>query len=131
MVHILRLRDPDQWPVEKWDIASVYAKRRALMVEDPIHSSKITRLDLWLLDQPDLPVDVAGQIWVRMMLASSIIYEIEQDPEYKHQMLLVLREHFDEFRKLPEKWQERMRPYWLPWLDVLNREEREECCGTA
>ena len=35
-MNLLRLRDPEQWPVEVWDIHSVIAKRRALLT--PNHS---------------------------------------------------------------------------------------------
>jgi hypothetical protein len=125
MVNILRCRDIDYYPQEEWDLGEVLAKRRALMCEEPIISSNITRLDVWLLNHPGLTLEELGQIWVRAMLASSILYQLEKDPDQKHSMLLSLKEDFDEFRKLPEKWQENMRPYWLPWLNVLNVEEAQ------
>jgi hypothetical protein len=51
-------------------------------------------------------------------------------------MLLRLRDHYPEFCRLPERWQELFRPLWLEWVDVLNEEERElklreECYGSA
>ena len=138
MPFILRIRDIDYYPEEEWDLRSVLAKRRTLMCTEPIISSKITRLDLWLSEQPGLTLEEIGQIWMRMLIVSSIEYGLERDPEQKHSLLLIMREHFDAFRKLPEKWQEPIRPAWLPWFDVLDREEREwdelareECRGTA
>jgi hypothetical protein len=136
MVYIFRIRDIDYYPEEEWDLRSVLAKRRILMCDEPIISAKITRIDLWLSEQPDLTVEEIGQIWMRMLLVSSLQYELERDPEQRASILLAVREHFDEFRKLPEKWQQHMRPAWLPWFEALNREEREweelgECHGTA
>jgi hypothetical protein len=132
MVHILRLRDTDYYPQEEWDIGSVLAKRRALMCDIPIISTDITELDVWLLRQPDLPLEILGQIWMRTMLCLPIMYKQENDPEVRRSMLLSLRDSFEEFKLLPENWQEQMRPCWLPWLDVLRREERlEGCNGSA
>lgn len=132
MVHILRLRDTDYYPEEEWDLGSVLAKRRALMCDIPIISTDITELDVWLLRQPNLPLEVLGQIWVRTMVCLPIMYTQENDPETRRAMLLSLREHFEEFKLLPENWQEQMRPCWLPWFDVLKREERlGECNGSA
>ena len=128
---ILRLKDIDYYPETEWTIGDVMAKRRVLLCDEPITSDKITRLDLWLARQPKLPLEVVGQVWSRMMLVSSMLYEMEKDPEQKHSLLLALREHFDEFKELPEKWQENMRPSWLGWLDTLRREELEACRGTA
>jgi hypothetical protein len=135
---ILRLKDIDYYPETEWTIGDVMAKRRVLMCEEPIISRKITRLDLWLSDRPEVTLEEIDQIWIRMLLVSSIQYELEQDPEQRGTILLAVREHFEEFRRLPEKWQARMRPGWLPWFEVLNREEREweelameECSGRA
>jgi hypothetical protein len=125
MAMIFRLRDVDHYPQEEWDIGSVLAKRRALMIEEPIISSKITRLDLWLLDQPDLTLQEAGEIWTRTMIVSLMLYQLEKDRGQRRSILLSLREHFEEFKNLPEKWQENMRLFWLPWLNVLNGEESE------
>jgi hypothetical protein len=51
-------------------------------------------------------------------------------------MLLRLREHYREFRQLPERIQEVLRPLWLEWVEVLKEEERElelreSCYGSA
>jgi hypothetical protein len=131
MPYILRLRNTDYYPQEEWDLGSVLAKRRALLCDIPIISSDITELDLWLLRQPDLPLEILGQIWVLTMVCLPIMYKQENDPEVRRSMLLSLREGFEEFKLLPENWQEHMRPCWLPWLDVLNSEEMEECRGSA
>jgi hypothetical protein len=129
MVYIIRLRDTDYYPEEQWDIGSVLAKRRALLCDIPIISSDITELDLWLLRQPNLPLEILVQIWMRTMLCLPIMYKQETDPERRRSMLLSLRQSFEEFNLLPENWQEQMRPCWLPWLDVLNSEERREGCN--
>src|SRR5262249_60489901 len=104
-----RIRDIDYYPQSEWDLGSVLAKRRALMCNEPIISSAITRLDLWLCDQPELTLQEIEDIWTRMMIVSSLMYELEKDSEQRHTILVAVREHFDEFKKLPEKWQERVR----------------------
>jgi hypothetical protein len=132
MVHILRLRDTDYYPEEEWDLGSVLAKRRALLCDTPIISTDITELDLWLLRQPNLPIEILGMIWVRTMVCMPILYTQETDPEVRRATLLSLRDHFEQFKLWPEKWQEQLRPCWLPWFDVLKREERlEGCNGSA
>jgi hypothetical protein len=50
---VIRLRDIDYYPQEEWDIASVLAKRRWLIKTLPIQSPEITKIDDWLLKQPD------------------------------------------------------------------------------
>jgi len=83
-MYIFRLRDIDWYPQSEWDLRSVLAKRRALLCEEPIISSKITRLDLWLSEQRELTLEEIGQIWMRMLIVSSIEYGLERDPEQKH-----------------------------------------------
>jgi hypothetical protein len=51
---VIRLRDIDHYPQEQWDIGSVLAKRRWLIKSQPINSPEITKIDDWLMKQPDL-----------------------------------------------------------------------------
>jgi hypothetical protein len=113
----------------------VWKMRQKLMRTTPIVNKEISRLDRWLLERPKLPLAVSYQIWTRLMLVSSIEYEREENPVKKHMTLLELRDHYDWFRELPEKWQEALRPHWLEWLDVLQTENEkhdlEEIDGAA
>jgi len=53
MVIMLRLRDPEQWPVEVWDVHSVVAKRRSLFYTETVFSPEIKRYNKWLCERTD------------------------------------------------------------------------------
>jgi hypothetical protein len=59
------------------------------------------------------------------MWVSACDYEREKDPDRKHLRLLLIRDHWEEFRACPEEVQELLRPHWLQWLDVLQTEEEK------
>ena len=99
--------------------------RKELLRTKPIMSEHITRLDNWLIKEPSLPLAAVCQIWTRIMWASACDYEQEQDPLIKHFTLLEIREHFQDFCQLSERWQEALGPPWMTWLDVLNSEEEK------
>jgi hypothetical protein len=121
---IFRLRDIDQYPQEKWDIGSVLAKRRWLIKTQPINSPEITKIDVWLLKQPDLYPDDIIDIWSRTMYCFFLAY---RDPEIdqltKHFILLALKEEFEEFCRLSEFDQERLWPNWAKWRATFKVEE--------
>jgi hypothetical protein len=99
--------------------------RSELIRTKPITDRQITRLDKWLIAQPNLPIAAVVQIWTRMMWVSAAEYSQEQDPLVKHFNLLSLRDHLHDFLALPDWMQEDMGPYWLDWLELLQTEERK------
>jgi hypothetical protein len=105
---IFRLRYIDYYPQEEWDIGSVLAKHRWLIKTLPIQSPEITKIDDWLMNQPDLYPDDIIDIWSRNLYCYWLAY---RDPEVgqqtKHFMLLALKEEFEDFCRLSEFDQER------------------------
>ena len=123
---IFRLRDPDYYPQDEWDIGSVLAKRRWLIKTLPIQSPEITKLDDWLMKQPDLYPEDVIDIWSRTMYCFWLAYrDPEVDRQTKHFMLLMLKEQFEEFCQLSEFDQERLWPNWARWRATFLTEEME------
>jgi hypothetical protein len=101
MVNILRLRDPEQWPEEKWDIGSVIAKRRALFYTETVWSPEIWKYNKWLLTQREekLTIDELIEIWSHAIFCVYLTYaDPDCDPELRHRMLLNLKEDFNKAR---------------------------------
>ena len=92
-------------------------------------SRKLTKIDDWLIQQPNLPARVVAQIYTRMMWVTAVEYEQEKDPMRKHLWLLSIRDHYEIWRELPKALQDAMDPYWATWLDVLNTEEQRLANG--
>ena len=120
----IRIRDIDRYPQEEWDIGSVLAKRRWLIKTLPINSPEITKLDVWLLKQPDLYPEDVLDIWSRTLYCFWLAY---RDPDIdnltKHFILLALKEEFEEFCCLSEFDQERLWPNWSRWRATFPFEE--------
>jgi len=110
--------------------------RKELIWSVPITDQRITKLDIQLIEHPLTDLSLLFEIYSRIMYVSAATYAVEATPPEKGWMLLRLRDHYREFCRLPERWQEVLRPLWLEWADVLNEEERElklreECYGSA
>jgi hypothetical protein len=138
MPHILRLRDPEQWPVEVWDIHSVIAKRRALFYTEPIYSPEIMKYNKWLLSPEhidELTLSEIVEVWGHCMFLVYACYcDKDCDPEYRHQLLLQLRERFNEYLAMPERLQIKFWPMWSIWYGRFVAEALEAegwCNGTA
>jgi hypothetical protein len=118
-MHMIRLRDPAQWPVEKWDIHSVVAKRRALLYTDPMYSPELLEYNKYLLSPEhidELTLNEIVEIWAHCMFLVYVCYcDPDCDPEYRYQLLLQLKDRFNEYLKLPERIQEKFRPMWSIW----------------
>jgi hypothetical protein len=121
---VIRLRDIDHYPQEEWDIGSVLAKRRWLIKTLPINSPEITKLDVWLLKQPDLYPEDVLDIWSRTLYCFWLAY---RDPDIdnltKHFILLALKEEFEDFCRLSEFDQERLWPNFSRWRATFKVEE--------
>ena len=93
---------------------------------------EITELDLWLVQQPKLPPDIAVTIWSRAAYCEWLYYG-DATPAQQHQLLLRLRECVREFQKLPQKWQEALWPIgYARWhAQFLEEEEEEKRNATA
>jgi hypothetical protein len=106
-------------------IGSVLAKRRWLIKTLPINSPEITKLDVWLLKQPDLYPEDVLDIWSRTLYCFWLAY---RDPDIdnltKHFMLLALKEEFEDFCRMSEFDQERLWPIWSRWRATFLFEER-------
>jgi len=121
---VIRIRDIDYYPQEEWDYGSVLAKRRWYIKTLPINSPEITKLDVWLLNQPDLHPDDMIDIWSRTMYCFWLAYrDPEVDKLTKHFMLLALKEEFEEYCRLSEFDQERLWPNWAKWKATFVTEE--------
>jgi hypothetical protein len=92
-------------------------------------SRKLTKIDDWLIQQPNLPARVVAQIYTRMMWVTAVEYEQEKDPIRKHLRLLSIRDDYDLWCELPKALRDAMDPYWATWLDVLNTEEQRLANG--
>jgi hypothetical protein len=134
MVILLRLRDPEQWPVEVWDIHSVIAKRRALFYTEPVYSDEIVRYNRWLARHTDeMTLDELVEVWSHCMWLVYLCYtDPDCDQELRHQTLLNLRKHWQHYLTMSERLQEKFWPMWSFWYGrFLVEEEKEECRGTA
>jgi len=102
-------------------IHAAFLKRQDLMRKVPIMDERITRIDMWLLQQK-LPLDILIAIYSRAQFCSWVFYG-DAHPELKHLMLLQLRDHYREFQKLPQRWQDALWPCWERWhLELLDEE---------
>jgi hypothetical protein len=128
MVIMLRLRDPEQWPVEVWDVHSVVAKRRSLFYTETVFSPEIKRYNKWLCERTDeLTLYELLEVWAHSMWLVYLCYtNPDCDPELRHETLLRLRGHFQEYLKLPERHQEKFWPLWSFWYAKLVAEELVE-----
>ena len=121
----------ESWVGSLGELNLVLSHRKELMYKLPIMSEEITRLDLWLLEQPKLPLRVAIEIWSRCVFCEWVFYG-DASPELKHLILLRLRECYREFQKLPQHWQEQLSPKWDRWAaEFLDEEMEEAASGTA
>jgi hypothetical protein len=128
-MNILRLRDPAQWPVEKWDIHSVIAKRRALFYTETVWSPEIWKYNKSLLTQRQekLTIDELIEIWSHAIYCVYLTYSDPKcDLELRHQMLLNLKEDFNKYLTLPERIQEKFWPMWSIWYGKFVEEELVE-----
>ena len=127
---MLYLRDPAQWPVEKWDIGSVIAKRRSLFYTEPIYSSEILEYNKWLLSPEhvdELTLDEIVEVWAHCMFLVYVGYcDKDCDPEYRHQLLLNLKDRFNEYLAMPERLQQKFWPMWSFWYGKFVAEELVE-----
>ena len=119
VVILLRLRDPEQWPVEKWDVHSVIAKRRALFYTEPVWSDEILRYNHWLVRHADqLTLDELVEVWSHSMFLVYLSYrDPECDPAVRHRILLNLREQYNRYLELPARVQEKFWPTWKSLWD--------------
>ena len=134
MPYIVRLRDPEQWPVEVWDVHSVIAKRRALFYTEPIWADEILTYNHWLARHTDeLTLDEIVEVWSHCMWLVYLCYtDPDCDPALRYQTLLKLREHFRHYVEMPERLQEKFWPMWAHFYGrFLAETEKEECRGTA
>jgi hypothetical protein len=127
MAEIISMRKKEDWSEE---IHRVFLKRQDLMWTKPIMSEEITRLDMWLVQQPKLPLDCVVAIWSRAMFCEWVFYG-DATAELKHLILLRLREHYREFQKLPQRWHDVLWPMWERWRAEFLDEEMEEANGAA
>ena len=106
-------------------IHTAFLKRQDLMRKVPIMDERITRIDVWLLQQK-LPLDILIAIFSRASFCSWVFYG-DAHPELKHLMLLRLRDHYREFQKLPQRWQEALWSigYGRWYAEFLDQEEQE------
>jgi hypothetical protein len=85
---------------------------------------EITKIDVWLLKQPDLYPDDIIDIWSRTMFCFFLAYrDPEVDQLTKHFIMLALKEEFEEFCRLSEFDQERLWPNWAKWRATFKVEE--------
>lgn len=113
------------------EIHRVFLKRQDLMWTKPIMDEEITRCDLWLVQQPKLPIDCLVAIYSRAMFCDWVFYG-DAHRELKHLMLLRLRDTYREFQKLPPDWQDALWHCWERWrLEFLDEEMEEAASGSA
>jgi hypothetical protein len=126
----LYLRDPAQWPVEKWDIGSVILKRRSLFYTEPIYSPEIMQYNKWLLSPEhvdELTLDEIVEVWAHCMFLVYVGYcDKDCDPKYRHQLLLNLKDRFNEYLAMPERLQQKFWPMWSFWYGKFRAEELVE-----
>lgn len=126
---IIKILPKASWVGTPGEVKCVIAHREELMHKLPIMSDEITRLDIWLLEQPKIPIKTSIEIWSRFMYCNWLFYG-DAHPELKHLMLLRLRDHFQEFQKLPPRAQEVLWPMWEMWrLQLIEENEEAEAAN--
>jgi hypothetical protein len=111
-------------------IHAAFLKRQDLMRKLPIMDERITRIDMWLIQQK-LPLDILIAIWSRAQFCSWVFYG-DAEPEVKHTMLLRLRSHYLEFCQLPPRLQKKLWPMgWERWHAQFIEEEEMEAAKNA
>jgi hypothetical protein len=105
--------------------------RKRLMIEGSITDPEITKVEARLLKHPLLDLDVCFSVLTRVIVASALLYDRTDNPALKRKMLLDARRHLHEIQQFPEQWFLALAPFYGEWMDVLKREELEECCGAA
>jgi hypothetical protein len=113
MAQILRIRDARYHPQDLWDTLGTLGTRRDLLETESIFSPNITFIDAWLVKQPDVPLSALIQIWSRCMYCFLDIYlDPDVDDDTKHRLLLHMKAHWQEYRRMPQRVQDLLAPMW-------------------
>jgi hypothetical protein len=110
---------------QRIEYAELRRMRQELIWSVPITDQRITELDTHLIEHPLTSLPLLFEIYYRLLYVGAVIYEFGASPDEKRRMLLSLREHYHEFRRMPEPIQEILQHMWLEWVDVLQCEEEE------
>ncbi len=130
MAELIKLTQPVCEDELEEIITSEFLKRQDLMRKSPIMDERITRIDAWLLQQ-NPPLDVLIAIWSRANYVEGVLYG-DASAEQKHLTLLNLRECYQAFQKLPQRWQEALWPIAFgKWHAEFIDEEEEAANGAA
>jgi hypothetical protein len=123
-----KLRERQDRLDHDWGLEIVRKKRKALIRSVPIMSDEITKLDNWLVTQPHLPLRDLIDIWARSTHVDWVKYG-DASPDLKHLILLRLEGCFEEFQKLPPRWQKKLWPIWERWRAEFMDQEQEEAAN--
>jgi len=99
--------------------------RKRLIIENSIADPDITKVEARLLKHPLIDIDMQFAVIARVIQVSALYYEIADDPDLRHRMLLSAREYLHEIQQFPDDWQCALAPLWGEWMRVLDEEERE------
>ncbi|MFZ2079912.1 MAG: hypothetical protein WAV38_25350 [Xanthobacteraceae bacterium] len=111
-----------------WGLDLVLKKRKALLHSVPIMSDQLTEIDKWLSTQPGLPIKVYCDIWTRAMMIDYLLFD-DLTPAQKRFSLIRLRDHFEDFCRLPPRIQKKLWPMWERWHAQFIEEEEQEAAN--
>lgn len=107
-----------------WGLAGILKERKKLMRTSSIMNPEITKIDNWLVTQ-SLSLRDLIDIWSRANYCLLGMYQ-DAEPEIKQELLLMIEGAYEEFLKLPIRWQQKLWPMWANWAAVFAVEEEEE-----
>ena len=105
-----------------WGLEIVLKKRKELVRTAPLMSEELTEIDKWLSTQSGLPLKIYCDIWSRAMYIDFLLFD-DLTPGQKHHSLIRLRDHFEQFCRLPPRLQKRLWPMWERWRAEFEMEE--------
>jgi hypothetical protein len=112
---------------DRRDFDAILSLRRELLWEVPITSAQITLCDYYLAKHPRTDIRDLIDIVYRNMFVQSIMFDyIKDEPVARVGMLCAVHRQLEEWMALPERIRKCLGNPFLPWEELLAKEEEEE-----
>jgi hypothetical protein len=112
---------------DRRDFDAILKLRHKLLWEVPITSAQITMCDYYLVSHPRTDIRLLIDIFLRNQFVQYLMFDhIKEEPVSRVMMLFSVKDALEEFMALPERVRECLGNPFLPWQELLVREEEEE-----
>jgi hypothetical protein len=112
---------------DRRDFDAILKLRHKLLWEVPITSAQITMCDVYLASHPRTDIRLLIDIVYRNLFVQAIMFGyIKDEPVSRVKMLCLVHRQLEDWMALPERYRECLGNPFLPWQELLAREEEEE-----